>query len=252
MITFSSDTVIGHNNERTSSSESPYPTNNNDNTSAQQLDTEKIENGVNNRPSKTDINITVDSLEALSTQIRQQMSGAENWDVNDLGDPIELEEEYSSNTIDQSNPGLLESTKSDGSLYTPWQELIESAGRKASPVSNKFDVEDYVQCVGTSIAGIGHRDIIPVRKRTNGLDVLRRTGVSRKYFESNLLKHLTANSSSEELTENNTCDVAKFPDIWANGSEYSCCGILNQLSKLVLPLSRKNRWLSTSGLIENC
>nr|CAH8822429.1 unnamed protein product [Trichobilharzia regenti] len=185
---------------------------------------------------------TVDTLETLSTQIRQQMSGPENWDVNELSDPIEFEGEHSANEIDQSEINLLGSPKLDDNLYTLWQELVELAAQKSISVDSKLDEQDYVQCVGAYISGIGHRDIIPLRKRSSGLELLRNTGISRTYFGNDLLKHLTVNNSNEESNENNVCHSNEFPDTWANSNcenAFIGSGILDVLSKLVLPLSRK-------------
>ncbi|CAH8681945.1 unnamed protein product [Schistosoma rodhaini] len=249
--TLSSDTSLGCNNELTCKAElsvkknrdGTYNSNDNidsnNNANSNHLAAEKDESTYQNRLNN---NINLDSLEALSTQIRQHMTGPENWDINDLADPIELGE-YSENTTDQANSDLLNSEKSNDSLFTPWQELIESAGQKLSLDANKSDEQDYVQCVGTFIAGIGHQDIIPLKRRANGIDVLRRTGVSRTYFDSDLLRHLSTNTSSNEQSgEINLCQTVEFPDTWAKancGNSLTGSGILNQLSKLVLPLSRK-------------
>nr|AAW27434.1 SJCHGC04701 protein [Schistosoma japonicum] len=173
------------------------------------------------------------------------MTSPENWDINDLDDPIELDEEYSEHTTDETNADLLNLKKPDDNLYTPWQELIESAGQKISSDTIKSDEHDYVQCVGTFIAGVGHQNIIPLRQRANGLDALRRTGVSRTYFNSDLLQHLTtsSNSSNEQGGENNLFQISvQLPNTWANDNcenSLSGSGILDQLFKLVLPLSRK-------------
>nr|CAH8820937.1 unnamed protein product [Trichobilharzia regenti] len=218
-----------------------YTINYNDPNSVQ-LYSEEAEKYDNILQSKSDVMFTVDTLETLSTQIRQQMSGPENWDVNELSDPIEFEGEHSANEIDQSEINLLGSPKLDDNLYTLWQELVESAAQKSISVDSKLDEQDYVQCVGAYISGIGHRDIIPLRKRSSGLELLRNTGISRTYFGSDLLKHLTVNNSNEESNENNVCHSNEFPDTWANSNcenAFTGSGILDVLSKLVLPLSRK-------------
>ncbi|VDQ09221.1 unnamed protein product, partial [Trichobilharzia regenti] len=88
----------------------------------------------------------------------------------------------------------------------------------------------------------GHRDIIPLRKRSSGLELLRNTWISRTYFGNDLLKHLTINNSNEESNENNVCRTNEFPDTWSNNNcenAFIGSGILDVLSKLVLPLSRK-------------
>ncbi|CAH8648511.1 unnamed protein product [Schistosoma intercalatum] len=252
--TLSSDTSLDCNNELTCKAElsvknnrdGTYNSNDNNNNSnnanSNHLAAEKVEKDESTYQNRLNNNINLDSLEALSTQIRQHMTGPENWDINDLADPIELGEEYSENTTDQANSDLLNSEKSNDSLYTPWQELIESAGQKLSLDATKSDEQDYVQCVGTFIAGIGHQDIISLRGRANGIDVLRRTGVSRTYFDSDLLMHLSTNTSSNEQSGETLCQTVEFPDTWAKancGNSLTGPGILNQLSKLVLPLSRK-------------
>ncbi|CAH8874357.1 unnamed protein product [Trichobilharzia szidati] len=242
-------------NETTDKSElSSYNyTINNNYPNSVQLYTEEAEKDGNILQSKSDVTITVDTLETLSTQIRQQMSGPENWDINDLSDPIELEGEHSANAIDQSEINMLGSTKSDDNLYTLWQELIESAAQKSISVDSKLDEQDYVQCVGAYISGIGHRDIIPLRKRSSGLELLRNTGISRTYFGNDLLKHLTINNSNEESSENNECGTNEFPDTWANSNRENAfigSGILDVLSKLVLPLSRKTDGYLRQNLVK--
>ncbi|CAH8564511.1 unnamed protein product [Schistosoma turkestanicum] len=244
--TLSPVTSVSCNNELTSMTELSVKKNrdsndiNKNSANSDQFTTEKDEKNYQN---KLNDNINLDSLEALSTQIRQQMTGPENWDINDLTDPIELQEEYSENTADQTDADLLDSEKSNDNLYTPWQELIESAGQKLSLDATKSDEQDYVQCVGTFIAGIEHQDIIPLKGRANGMDVLYRTGISRTYFDSDLLRHLTANNNTNEQSrETNLCQTVEFPDTWAKTNcrnSLTGSGILNQLSKLALPLSRK-------------
>lgn len=172
--TLSSDTSLGCNNELTRKAElsvknnrdGTYNSNDNNNSSnnanSNHLAGEKVEKNESTYQNRLNNNINLDSLEVLSTQIRQHMTGPENWDINDLADPIELGEEYSENTTDQANSDLLNSEKSNDSLYTPWQELIESAGQKLSLDATKSDEQDYVQCVGNFIAGIGHQDIVSV------------------------------------------------------------------------------------------
>ncbi|CAH8676687.1 Long-chain-fatty-acid--CoA ligase 6 [Schistosoma haematobium] len=263
--TMSSDTSLGCNNELTCKAElsvknnrdGTYNSNDNNNSSnnanSNHLAGEKVEKNESTHQNRLNNNINLDSLEVLSTQIRQHMTGPENWDINDLADPIELGEEYSENTTDQANSDLLNSEKSNDSLYTPWQELIESAGQKLSLDATKSDEQDYVQCVGNFIAGIGHQDIISLRGRANGIDVLRRTGVSRTYFDSDLLMHLSTNTSSNEQSGEILCQTVEFPDTWAKancGNSLTGSGILNQLSKLVLPLSRKTDGYLRQGLLK--
>ncbi|VDQ09574.1 unnamed protein product, partial [Trichobilharzia regenti] len=192
-------------NETTDKFELPsynYTNNYNDPNSVQ-LYTEEAEKYNNILQSKSDVMFTMDTLETLSTQIRQQTSGSKNWDVNDLSDPTEFEGKDSANEIDQSEINFLGSPKLDDNLYTLRQELVESAAKKSISVDSKLDEQDYVQCVGAYISDIGHRDIIPLRKRSSGLELLRNTGISRTYFGNDLLKHLTVNNSSEEFNENN-------------------------------------------------
>ncbi|TNN20050.1 long-chain-fatty-acid-- ligase isoform 1 [Schistosoma japonicum] len=144
------------------SSDKNNHTSNDNNANSGHLVTEKIEKDESNYQSKLNSNLNLASLEALSTQIKQHMTSPENWDINDLDDPIELDEEYSEHTTDETNADLLNLKKPDDNLYTPWQELIESAGQKISSDTIKSDEHDYVQCVGTFIAGVGHQNIVSV------------------------------------------------------------------------------------------
>lgn len=92
-----------------------------------------------------------------------------------------------------------------------------------------------------------------MRGRANGIDVLRRTGVSRTYFDSDLIMHLSTNTSSNEQSGEILCQTVEFPDTWAKancGNSLTGSGILNQLSKLVLPLSRKTDGYLRQGLLK--
>ncbi|CAL8098213.1 unnamed protein product [Calicophoron daubneyi] len=150
------------------------------------------------------ISTAADTMEKLSSQFHEKLTGPELWDSSELSPSAVDQDDYPENLSNEQSLVALATSK-DGlpmrsrhlmaSLTTPWQELIDSADKNLTPAPLQSENSDYVlpsmPCGNYLNCTMSDSKLVPLKTRAQGALVLRMIGVSRKYLGDELLQCLS-------------------------------------------------------------
>ncbi|KAF5394851.1 hypothetical protein PHET_09925 [Paragonimus heterotremus] len=146
----------------------------------------------------------LNSLEKLSSQIRQKLIAPEPWDNEELSpsSSFEVEEDYDELVNNQSLVNIAASNKDSTyrpqhlvtTLATQWQQLVDSASKTLEPPASDSASNDFISPavrldnIFDIPSSVGK--LIPIQKRVRGALALPHVGVSLRYLGEDLFKCL--------------------------------------------------------------
>ncbi|TPP66435.1 hypothetical protein FGIG_11784 [Fasciola gigantica] len=190
--------------------------------------------------------LVLDTLDKISSQLKQKLAGAETWDTGTGSESeADIEDEAGLNELDdlltdQSVIGLTTckpgwSTRSrqlTASLLAPWQRLVASASKDpnsdVSAVENEVSGHEHIQpavCVDTPLGS--QRTLFPYRlvslqNRSLGAACLARIGISKRFLGSELCSELTRLVREQLATEESSDELRVLPNPADNLGSHTC------------------------------